>query len=574
MCWWELVEMLRRFVLVGIMVLAQGSMRQLILGTIVATIFLLFQVQAAPYISLSDDFLASAASFSLVVVFLCSSAFKNAALTGLGDIQEHMSKEQKELYVLDPVVVTFIMVSSVLGAVLVSLVLFVVQIGVEGARLRHEALTSNARRLRHRKGEEVVAAPSIDVGGYHVFLSHVWGTGQDQMRIVKQRLLELIPNLSVFLDVDDLEDISDLSGYIERTQSVLVFCSNGYFQSKNCMIELRSSVVKKKPILALVDSDASRGGLTQDLVRLQLLEAEKSYTKWSFDDDPRAEELFATLFADEPVEWNRLGVFQAVTLRLIAERVLRDALVALNRASSSLTSSSPNQADTGGTYYVHGELANKKLPPLRSPSHASGYHVYCSPGNAGAVELIEEVATKFAMQPRVTRSIDDIGICDYMLVYLTALTWTSGEVSAAFGEEVKRAMNAGVKILLAHEMTGCGGQEARHGCEFSQFFACQDGATPGHLLRVGIYNTIAVALKGGEWRNTSMVLLMEALAPDVKNAAPEPDKVKGRMLRRTVPGVAGLYSRAGLSQLKLGANRAAGASRPPTAEVNPTNEGV
>ena len=38
----------------------------------------------------------------------------------------------------------------------------------------------------------------------------VWGTGQDQMRIVKQRLLEMMPALAVFLDVDDLEDIDDL----------------------------------------------------------------------------------------------------------------------------------------------------------------------------------------------------------------------------------------------------------------------------------------------------------------------------------------------------------------------------
>ena len=34
------------------------------------------------------------------------------------------------------------------------------------------------------------------------------------MRIVKQRLLEMMPDLSIFLDVDDLEDISDLEGYI------------------------------------------------------------------------------------------------------------------------------------------------------------------------------------------------------------------------------------------------------------------------------------------------------------------------------------------------------------------------
>ena len=28
----------------------------------------------------------------------------------------------------------------------------------------------------------------------------VWGTGQDQMRIVRQRLLEMLPDISVFLD--------------------------------------------------------------------------------------------------------------------------------------------------------------------------------------------------------------------------------------------------------------------------------------------------------------------------------------------------------------------------------------
>ena len=30
----------------------------------------------------------------------------------------------------------------------------------------------------------------------------VWGTGQDQMRVVKQRLLEMLPDACVFLDAD------------------------------------------------------------------------------------------------------------------------------------------------------------------------------------------------------------------------------------------------------------------------------------------------------------------------------------------------------------------------------------
>eukprot|EP00966_Prymnesium_polylepis_P188228 4362231-Prymnesium_polylepis.2 len=73
-------------------------------------------------------------------------------------------------------------------------------------------------------------------------------------------------------------------------------------------------------------------------------------------------------------------------------------------------------------------------------------------------------------------------------------------------------MGAGVRLLLAHEMIGVGGQETRFGCEFASFFSCDDGATPMELLNRGIYAKIAVALKGGEWRKTSMVMLAKAFA--------------------------------------------------------------
>ena len=543
--WWELVEMSRRFVLVGIMVRAQGSMRQLIVGTVIANIFLLFQVQASPYQSMLDDFLASAASFCLVIVFLCSYAFKDAALTGLDDIQRAMSGEQTEVYVVDPAILTMLIVASVLGAIVVSFVLFAIQFSVEGARLRREELAGKARRLRYRDSDLVAVAPSLAVGDYHIFLSHVWGTGQDQMRVIKQRLLEIMPDLAVFLDVDDLKDISDLDGYIDRTQTMLILCTDGYFKSRNCMLEIRSSVMKNKPILALLDSDTSKGGLTQEQVRVQLCEADASYAKWGFDDDgPRGEALFEALFAYAPVEWNRVGVFQDITLRLIAEGVLQhapvapDATIRRNRATTR-RKSAPVHAPIRrnvvsfslGDTYVQGELSNKKLPPLRSPGQEKGYHVYCSPSNAGAELLIKEVADKMGIQIHSTRSIDDIELCDHMLVYLTAHTWTSGKASAAFAKEVELAMHAGVRILLAHEMTGFGGQAARHGCDFNHFFACQDGETPAHLLLRGIYSSIAVPLKGGEWRKASMVLLLQGLAPHARAADAKPEVV-GSMVQQ------------------------------------------
>jgi hypothetical protein len=44
----------RRLVLVGLMVLAQGSMVQLLTGTLLSAAFLLFQVQASPYKEMAE----------------------------------------------------------------------------------------------------------------------------------------------------------------------------------------------------------------------------------------------------------------------------------------------------------------------------------------------------------------------------------------------------------------------------------------------------------------------------------------------------------------------------------------
>ena len=46
----------------------------------------------------------------------------------------------------------------------------------------------------------------------------------------------------VVAQVDDLEEIGDLEGYINRSSTVLIFCSQGYFTSKNCMRELLRAV--------------------------------------------------------------------------------------------------------------------------------------------------------------------------------------------------------------------------------------------------------------------------------------------------------------------------------------------
>ena len=122
------------------------------------------------------------------------------------------------------------------------------------------------------------------------------------------------------------------------------------------------------------------------------------------------------------------------------------------------------------------------------------------------------MAAVFGFKVQQTSDLAELEQCAKFVVYLTALTWRSGATSTAFADEVRMALDAEIPLLLVHEMPGVGGQEARHGCEFGTFFGHPEGATPADLLKRGIYSTIAVALKGAEWREASMVLLAQALS--------------------------------------------------------------
>ena len=67
-------------------------------------------------------------------------------------------------------------------------------------------------------------------------------------------------------------------------------------------------------------------------------------------------------------------------------------------------------------------------------------------------------------------------------------------------------------MCLRYAVLGVGGQEARHGCAFEIFFSQALGTTPQELIRAGIYNGIAIGLKGGPWRRASLMMVAKTLA--------------------------------------------------------------
>ena len=51
--------------------------------------------------------------------------------------------------------------------------------------------------LRLRADGAIVEPPAV---GWHALVSHVWSTGQDQARVLKERLQVMVPRLKIFLE--------------------------------------------------------------------------------------------------------------------------------------------------------------------------------------------------------------------------------------------------------------------------------------------------------------------------------------------------------------------------------------
>ena len=124
---------------------------------------------------------------------------------------------------------------------------------------------------------------------------------------------------------------------------------------------------------------------------------------------------------------------------------------------------------------------------------------------------------------KVTNDTKHFRDCEAMLVYLNNKTWTSGSASVDLGRQVSLALSQGIPLLLAHEMPGIiedddvisveDHRRNRYGCEFALFFQ----TTPQYLIDAGIYHTVAVALKGGDYREASIALLSRKVS-DISRA--------------------------------------------------------
>ena len=94
---------------------------------------------------------------------------------------------------------------SAVGACLVFALVSVVCLGLAmAADDMQRAARAPVMRFA-RKSKKPVSFPlysDASGGRFHLFLSHVWSTGQDQVLSIKKELTLLVPSIRVFLDIE------------------------------------------------------------------------------------------------------------------------------------------------------------------------------------------------------------------------------------------------------------------------------------------------------------------------------------------------------------------------------------
>ena len=177
-----------------------------------------------------------------------------------------------------------------------------------------------------------------------------------------------MPGVSVFLDVDDLKGIGELEtcgrppfehtrqlsadGWrglltpalalrvrvplalsdVEKTATVMIFVSQGYFKSTNCLREADYTVAKNKHIALMFDP--VKGGAPLEVIK----------------EDECPEHLLGPIFMcpdrvtpRKVITWHRIKDFQLVSLKLLTEQMLLGCATYANLIDAGLPLYLPNE---------------------------------------------------------------------------------------------------------------------------------------------------------------------------------------------------------------------------------------
>ena len=129
----------------------------------------------------------------------------------------------------------------------------------------------------------------------------------------------MVPDLKIFLDVDDLQSGRG-AAEVAKSSQVVVFLADGYFTRPNTMRELLRAITSHKPIVAVFDEHSAY--MSKAELESSISMACLSFSKWGLDDDlrqwgakPPTAAAIVKALTERPLLWTRNPPFLDVTLR-------------------------------------------------------------------------------------------------------------------------------------------------------------------------------------------------------------------------------------------------------------------
>jgi len=118
-----------------LVIVEPGTILQIAIGTVVCAAYLMFQLQAQPYINLFDNYLAQGSSFSLLMFFFCCILYQYDSLTASDDLKLKMTEEQRHRFIVPSSVLTVVLFLAFMGSLIVAGILVITQIVLEKKKL-------------------------------------------------------------------------------------------------------------------------------------------------------------------------------------------------------------------------------------------------------------------------------------------------------------------------------------------------------------------------------------------------------------------------------------------------------
>ena len=461
---WEVLDVWRKVFLTGLILFIdteQGSERmlRLIIASTISVAYLGLLALARPYKRNDDLYLSFASNILLSCCFLMGTVI-NVCDKGEDICHQLIGR-------LEPYHASVLAVVLTGGMLLISILLlsFVSQ-------TTHPIPTILVNSTKSKPNLEM-----SDSCHFHIFLSHVWSTGQEKTQKIARMLQLHVPGIRVWLDVDQLDNIGEdaLGKSVEDSEIFVLIYTSGYFKSENCCKEVRAAFNSNKPIFVLYE-----GGM-------KVIDTVKSECRFYFQSE--ADDVLNYIMRNEAILWLGSGAqpFAYKSVNLLVLRMLRHL-----------------------PYYRRNYAQLDRGLRLGDKFDSSGFvypeKIFFFEKNAGVDYLLdafkEEHDNKISIigDEEFFDRTSPVSLDDKVVIFNLRKNVLK---DAQFVRIVERALEARMKFVLVHE------QDSKESCEFEQI----TDETPNDLLARGIYNNIAVPFYAKEeYRVISMYILLKKIS--------------------------------------------------------------